>query len=205
MKKIISIFIAFLLCVSSLSSCYQDLYYDSLEDYITRINKHKNGYSGVEIDRPNYFLPSDSFLEDYNYIEGKFVWLEDDPFRGLFTTNVRPEISFLCLKYKDNIYYNAKQFMLEKIEPYNDKFYTYNNYIFYENTNFINLKGGRNFPDHFTMACYNDQNYTLFFIGLYAGTLAGPSCLEEKYLNDIDNNWMSFIDTYYGEYFDFSK
>jgi len=55
------------------------------------------------------------------------------------------------------------------------------------------------------MACYNDESHILIFIGLYSGTLAGPSCLDEKYLNDLDNNWISFIDTYYGEYYDFSK
>ena len=55
------------------------------------------------------------------------------------------------------------------------------------------------------MACYNDENHTLIFIGLSSGTLAGPSCLEDKYLEDIEGNWKDFIDQYYGAYYDFSQ
>lgn len=204
MKKVVCT-ILMAINILSFTGCYQDLENNSLEDYIMRINKNKCGYSSVEIDHPDYFLPSNLFLQEYNYTEGSYIWREDDPFRGLFKINVRPEISFLGLKYEENIYYNAKQFMLKEIPPYLNKFYKYNNYIFYENSNFIDLKGTRRFPECFTMACYNDENYTLIFIGLYSGTLAGPSCLEEKYLNDIDNNFISFLDTYYGELYDFSK
>lgn len=203
MKKAICIILIIVFSLS-LISCYQDLERNSLEDYTAHVDRSGFGYSSVEIDEAECFLPSNTFLHDYTYIEGDFYWREDDPLRALFTTNVRPEISFLRLKYKEDVYYSAKEFMLEEIEPFNDKFYTYNDYVFYENSNFIKSKS-RDFPDHFTMACYNDEMHTLIFIGLYSGTLAGPSCLEEKYLNDIENNWKSFIDTYYGEIYDFSK
>ena len=98
--------------------------------------------------------------------------------------------------------YNAKEFMLGKIEPYNNMFYEYNNYVFYENSNFINLHY-RDFPEWFTMACYNDVNYTLIFIGFDSGTLAGPSCLDKKYLENMEDNWISFLEQYYGECYDF--
>ena len=29
--------------------------------------------------------------------------------------------------------------------------------------------------------------------------------LDEKYLTDLENNWQSFIEQYYGDYYDFSK
>lgn len=105
----------------------------------------------------------------------------------------------LALKYDEVIYEDAKQTMLEKIKPYGDKFYQYNDYTFYVNS-WLSF-----FHEHFTMACYNDENHTLIFIGLYSGTLAGPSCLEEKYLEDIEGNWKDFIDQYYGAYYDFSQ
>lgn len=193
-----------ILFIIGLSSCYQDLEEESLTDYIIYINRNEHGYSSVEIDHPDYFLPSLTFIQDYKYIDGKYYWHEDDPLRGLFTTNVNPEISILCLQYEEIIYYKAKEFMLEKISPYSDNFYEYKNYVFYENSNFINLHY-RDFPEWFTMACYNDINYTLIFIGFYSGTLAGPSCLDEKYINNFDENFTSFIDQYYGEYYDFSK
>ncbi len=201
MKRLINILL-FMLCIIVLSGCYQDLEKTSLDEYILYINKNKIGYSSVEIDHPDYFLPSLTFIQDYEYIDGIYYWREDDPLRGLFTSNVNPEISFLCLEYDEAIYYNAKEFMLKEIEPYNNKFYEYNNYTFYENSNFIHLHY-RDFPEWFTMVGYNDVNFTLIFIGLYSGTLAGPSCLEEKYLEDIEGNWISFMEQYYGDFYDF--
>ena len=207
MKKIIS-FILVMVMSLYLTSCYKDIKESSLEDYIACINQNKCGHSSSSIDSPKNFLPSISFLEDYEYLEGTYLWREDDPFRGFFTAKgVFPEIALLSLKYDENTYYEAKQTMLEEIQPYNDKFYQYNDYYFYENSNQINLDPNQtsNFPKSFNMACYNDENYTLIFIGLYSGTLAGPSCLEDKYLEDIEGNWEAFVDQYFGAYYDFSK
>ena len=201
MKRLVSIILIMMFSLFVVG-CYQDLEKNSLDEYVLQINQNKIGFSSVEIDHPDYFLPSLTFIQDYDYIDGKYYWREDDPLRGLFTTNVNPEISFLCLQYDETTYYNAKAFMLEKIEPYNNKFYEYNNYVFYENSNFINLHY-RDFPEWFTMACYNDVNYTLIFIGFDSGTLAGPSCLDKKYLENMEDNFISFLEQYYGEYYDF--
>ena len=203
MRKIILIL---LIIFSSLSitGCYEDMEKNSLEEYIAFIKKNKFGFSNTGIDHPKYFLPSISFFEDYNYVEGGYHWHDDDSMRGIFTTDVRPEIVILYLKYDATVYLNAKQAMLEKIEPYNNKFYQYKNYVFYENSNEINLSPGlRNFPEDFTMACYNDENYTLIFIGLESVTIRGPSSLDEKYLENIEDNWPLFIEQYYGKYYDF--
>ena len=54
-----------------------------------------------------------------------------------------------------------------------------------------------------TFACYNDENHTLIFLGIYASYY--NSTLDQKYIDDIEGNWMDFIDQYYGEYYDFSK
>ena len=189
----------------SLTSCYQDLEETSLNDYIYHINENNCGYSSSGIDNPDYFLPSDTFISDFDYIEGGFHWKEYDPLRTLFTSKGTPEISLLYLKYSEVIYCTAKSFMLESIKSYNNLFYEYDSYIFYENSNFYELKEVYKFPESFTMACYNDKNYTLLFIGLSSSTLAGPSCLEKKYLNNIRENWKSFIDQYYGEYYNFNN
>lgn len=205
MKK----FILILLIVYSglmLVGCYQDMEKTSLEEYISFVKKNKFGFSNSGIDDPKYFLPSPTFIEDYSYIEGGYYWYKADSKRGLFTTNVRPEIAILYLKYDENIYFEAKSTMLTNIKPYNNVIYEYNNYIFYENSNEINItQGSRNFPKDFTMACYNDTNYVLLFIGFESATLAGPSCIDEKYINNIEENWTSFIDQYYGKYYNFSS
>ena len=111
MKRLMSI-ILITMCSLFIVGCYQDLEKSSLDEYILHINQNKIGYSSVEIDHPDYFLPSLTFIQDYNYIDEKYYWREDDPLRGLFTTNVNPEISFLCLQYDETTYYNAKKFML---------------------------------------------------------------------------------------------
>ena len=200
MKKIIS-FILVIFMSLGLTSCYNDVQNDSIEDYIACINKNNNtGFSSKAIDTPEFFLPSVSFLEDYEYLEGTYFRRKDDPWRGAFSADEAfPEIALLALKYDETIYEDAKQTMLETIKPYDDQFYQYNDYTFYVNS------WPSFFPEHFTMACYNDENHTLIFIGLYSGTLAGPSCLDEKYLEDIEGNWEAFVDQYYGAYYDFSQ
>lgn len=192
-------------CVITLTGCYNDLEETSLNDYIASINKYSVGFSDVEIDLPDFFLPNSTFIEDYDYIDGVFYWRADDSLRGLYTTNVRPEISLLALKYDENVYIEAKSFMLEKISPIDKELYAYNGYIFYQNPNFIKFWGEGRFPQFFTMASYNDEKHTLLFIGMYSWTFAGPSCLEDRFLNDPKGNWEEFIETYYGDIYDFSK
>ena len=94
--------------------------------------------------------------------------------------------------------------MLTEIEPYDNNYYEYNDYVFFENSNFHKLLN-RSVPKHFTMACYNDTICTLIFLGMDSLTMSGSYCLEDKYLNDIEGNWNSFIDQYFGEIYDFSK
>lgn len=205
MKRLMNI-ILITMCSLFIVGCYQDFEKTSLDEYILQINQYQIGYSSVEIDHPDYFLPSLTFIQDYDYIDGKYYWREDDPLRGLFTANVNPEISFLCLQYDESTYYNAKEYMLNEIIPNDNKFYECNDYVFYENSNFINLQPAPTscFPEYFTMACYNDVNYILIFIGFDSGTLAGPSCVEKKYIDDIDNNWTDFLKQYYGECYNFN-
>ena len=63
MKKLLSLCLI-LVCVFCLSSCYQDLYYDSLEEYVDYISRSKIGHSDFELDDPDYFLPNRSFINE---------------------------------------------------------------------------------------------------------------------------------------------
>lgn len=205
MKKILGIMLILVLCIITFTGCYQDLVESSLDAYKQQISVSNCGFSSSSIDSPDRFLPTLTFLEDYEYIDGTYIWKEDDPFRGLFTNNVNPEIAFLCLMYDESVYIDAKDTMLENIKPDN-KFYLYNDYVFYRNLNKVTNPYSGHFPKgSFAMACYNDKNRTLIFIGCSSVTLAGPSCLDQKYIDDIEGNWMDFIDQFYGEYYDFSK
>lgn len=204
MKKIISVILLIIISLG-LTGCYNDLQKNSLEEYIAVVNQHESGFSSKSIDNPKYFLPSISFLEDYEYVEGTYFWREDDPLREIFDKkNLFPNIVLLSLKYDESTYEDAKQTMLEEIKPYNDTFYYYNEYNFYLNSNNFDIVnyGKTRFPADFTMACYNDENHTLIFMGF---CMSLSNYLDEKYLEDIEGNWEAFVDQYYGEYYDFSQ
>ena len=204
MKKM-TVFLFLILFVLCSSSCHQNLVKDSLDSYTHYIEVNGIGYSSTEIDHPEYLLPTKSFLRDYSFLDGKYVWREDNPLKGIKNDGISPEIVLLCLKYGDDVYEAAKQTMMKEIQPYNDTLYRYDDYVFYENSNFIELTGSRRFPEYFTMSFYNDSEQSLMFLGMYSETILGSSCIDDIYINDIDGNWKEFIDTYYGEYFNFGE
>ena len=183
------------LMLVNLASCQSVVQCNSLEDYANKISRSNIGYSDVEIDRPDHFLPSQTFIADYPYINGAYHFYEkwEYAFDGSGFAK-----SLLILTYASDIYDEAKAFMLESIPAYNNTTYNYDRYVFYENANFVKIHGDRRFPGWFTMACYNDTKQELVFIGLYGA-------VDQKYKDDPQGNWVSFIDTYYGEYYDFSE
>ena len=75
---------------------------------------------------------------------------------------------------------------------------------FYVNGNFM-----MSFPDEylpeipnwFTMVSYNDLNNMICFLGFHNSY---PK-LPDKFLYDLQNNWQSFIEQYYGEFFVFNN
>ena len=68
MKRLVSI-ILIMMCSLFVVGCYQDLEKNSLDEYILHISHNKIGYSSVEIDHPDYFLPSLTFIQVENHIE----------------------------------------------------------------------------------------------------------------------------------------
>ena len=200
MKKVVT-FVLALSIILTLTSCDLLSYTirkDSLEDYVDddgRIHYH----STCEIDSPDYFLPSLTFITDYANIYGEYHYYEECGL-GPYPRS-RPDTCILILRYDSQVYSGAKSYMIEQIPAYNDIRYIYRDYIFYENANDVNLRhGNRTIPNHFTMACYNDTKQELVFIGF-----ADSARIDQKYYDDLEGNWVSFIDTYYGEYYDFSE
>ncbi|MBQ7761526.1 MAG: hypothetical protein IJ400_05675 [Clostridia bacterium] len=200
MKKIYNyFFILMLILVFCLTSCYVDYNYSSLDEYIEKIEdpRSNSGFSVYEIDDPEYFLPTQSFLRDFEYLEGKYSFYEEDPAK----LNGAPTISLIFLKYDEETYALAKECMLEEIPIENEEIYTYGNYKFYRNINFLEIHHYAKVPTFFTMASYNDENHSLCFIGFYEENQG----VDDKYINNTKENWTSFIDTYFGEYHDFSE
>ena len=202
MKKVVT-FVLVLSMILTLTSCdifNYTLRKDSLEGYIAELEKYGSGSSSLELDHPKNLLPSQTFITDYQYVYGAFNLYEE----GVRIKYTLPATSILVLRYEYQVYSNAKAYMLENIPAYNDIQYIYGDYIFYENANFVEGHDiGKDvylFPKWFTMACYNDTKQELVFIGF-----CDDVGIDQKYYDDPQGNWVSFIDTYYGEYYDFSE
>lgn len=167
-------------------------YGGTLEEYIELIerNNYRIGFSDYELDRPSDFLPSVTFLKDFNYTKGEYFCFET----GLFAIESK-KITLLCLTYEPSIYLEAKLFMIENIPQRGSDYYYYDDYVFYENDNFYIED---QFPMWFTMACYNDTKNELVFLGFSSGYS------KSMKVGDSIDDWKAFIDTNYGEFYDFS-
>ena len=205
MKKVIAI-ILLLVTLSILLTGCGVVEINSLDRYKEWVSETTFGFSEVEIDHPKWFLPSYTFLDDYIYIEGNFYYYSTEDLHFLINKDFMPDRSLLTLKYEESVYLQAKQCVLDNILVFEDKYYTYGNYQFYVNKNFMDKVNytapDRPLPERCTMVCYNDENNTICFLGFYK---RAAYQLSEKYINDLESNWTSFIDQYYGEYYDFSK
>ena len=205
MKKIVSIVLLLIMLCILLTGCGVSEI-KSLDRYKEWVSETTFGFSEVEIDHPKWFLPSYTFLDDYIYIEGNFYYYSTEDLHFLIDKDFMPDRSLLTLKYEADIYLQAKQCVLNNIPVYENKYYNYGNYQFYVNKNFMDTfdytAPARPIPEWCTMVCYNDENNTIGFLGFYKSSYHQ---LPEKYINDLENNWTSFIDEYYGEYYDFSK
>ena len=169
------------------------VYENSLDNYITIVEEQNVGNSSLGLDRPNQFLPSNTFFKDYEYLDGGYHFYYEDGIK----LKSSPEVVILYLKYDENNYFEAKEFTLESIPQNEEEVYYYDDYVFYLNKRPCGTDGAYNF----TMACYNDINHTLIFIGYYDGN---PSLTEEE-IENLDSNWKEFIDKNYGKYYDFES
>ncbi len=191
MKKTL-LFVLTLTLLSLFCSC-QTIKHNSVEEYAAQVSSQGYGYSDVEIDNAKDFLPSKTFITDYKYENGKHHYYEE----CMNEHNV-PTRSFLLLKYTPEVYEEAKAFALNNIPQYGNDTYSYNDYTFYKNENFVISHEKDFFPRWFTMACYNDSKNELVFIGFYTTKLPDELDISQE-------TWKEFIDKYYGEYHDFSK
>jgi len=156
MKKIIAL-VFVIIFVLSLTSCDEPFVCDSLEEYIESVERHKLGYSSVELDHPEYFLPSDSFFSDYAHSDGGFYYYGSSLFGD------ENDKSILWLEYTPEVYTEAKA-SLNDIIAQSKRSYSYGDYSFFLHHNFFEDDGGT-YPSWFTLAGYNDTTYTLFFLG----------------------------------------
>ena len=84
MKRILVLVVVLLVISFALCACsceYCDEYRDSLDEYKEWIEKYGKGFSEVELDDANYFLPSVTFLSDFEYEDGGYYYYAQDIYR----------------------------------------------------------------------------------------------------------------------------
>jgi len=195
MKKIIAL-VFVIIFVLSLTSCDEPFVCDSLEEYIESVERHKLGYSSVELDHPEYFLPSDSFFSDYAHSDGGFYYYGSSLFGD------ENDKSILWLEYTPEVYTEAKA-SLNDIIAQSKRSYSYGDYSFFLHHNFFEDDGGT-YPSWFTLAGYNDTTYTLFFLGFCRFQSDRVMSVEE--LNALmEPDFGKFLNTFYSEQYNFEE
>lgn len=208
MKKIICVLIAFLLLILTSCSCSNKVnYHNSLDEYKKEVKRSAHlpepyGFSWEGLDWPNVFLPSATFLEDFDYITGGYVLREEDsiiPVKDKYNA----DIVILYLEYGEVDYDSAKEFTIDNIFQYGDV-YSYNRYHFYRNNNYIKKYYDPKYPQDFIYQCnwvgYNDDKQIIMFLSHYIKDETIETIKE-----DFQKNFGLFLETYYGEFYDFNS
>lgn len=145
----------------------------------------------------SHLLPSEEFLTTSNYIGGDYrYWDQND----LFSTNTSEKV-FLYLEYAPADYQKAKEYCLSNMQLSSKNTKEHNGYVFTEN---LALGSNASFPYHFNMFGYNDSLNQLFFIG-YHNSKAIYSYADGTTAELAENDFGSFLNTVFGEYYDFGQ
>lgn len=150
MKKALCI----LLCLAFLflfCSCHQTIKFDGLDEF----SPADSEYSLCQ-----RLLPSESFIDDFDYIDGDYEYRDYYEYYMPFYAR---EHALMYLIYDESNYLLAKEYMLENIALSSINVFSYNGYQFYEN---LNSPANVDFPYWFNMIAYNDEKCTLMFLGL---------------------------------------
>ena len=144
-------------------------------------------------------LPSSSFVDDFDYLDGDYEYRYYQKFGGDWYSK---EHALMYLIYDESNYLLAKEYTLENTALSSINVFSYNGYQFYENLNFHTLgayyhRENEDFPYWFNMIAYNDEKCTLVFFGLYVG------CPREEDKEVLESDDMILILKTYFSCYDF--
>lgn len=140
-----------------------------------------------------YLFPSDDFLSRFKYEKGDYQYCDTGDIGWGYVTTLG------YLSYPPDEYRKAKDFCLDQFSLCENHQYEYGGYYFAEILCHKSKDDSGDmsvvclYPKHFNMFAYNDQNYTLVFLGYYNGDPDDP----DKALAETDFN--SFFDVTYAD------
>lgn len=177
MKRISSLLlIIFIICLS-FNSCAQVIRIDGIDNF----NKNDSALSLNQL-----ILPSDDFLDCFKYENADYHY-RDSSILPFFSKNV--EQSIVVINYKDDVYEEAKEYCMQEMVLSDSHIFDYNGYTFIDHEY-------SDYPYHFNMFVYNDEKQCLIFLGFHSGF--------HENVDDLIDDWGSFLDKYYSEFYDFS-
>lgn len=140
-----------------------------------------------------YLIP-DNFLEEFEYTENKFYRYSND--RAFSFGDMDKNLMYL--EYSDEVYEEAKDFVLTEMDLDLSDERIYNGYTFYMNYAHEHNDGPKEiFPYRYFMAGYNDAKNRIIFISMDCVQKAYPEA--EQGLTDF--GW--YLQTFFGEFYDF--
>lgn len=149
---------ALLLPGCSLFQCYV---HDDFERY-----NSTGGYCDFETDMKSHILPSEDFIDRFEFENARYYHFArpDLDFSDEYT------FSYLYFEYGEEIYLEAKGFMLSEAKPFNDHYEYYKDFVFYENSKAVEehrkyMELESEFPKWFWMLGYCDSANSVLFCG----------------------------------------
>ncbi len=133
-------------------------------------------------------LVSEDFLTSFEYGENKFYCSIYEPFLFLDVFDK----ALMYLEYSDDVYEEAKNYILTEMDLDLSQEKSYNGYVFHFNKDHRII-----FPYEYLMAGYNDSKNRLVFLGLCAGIGKHPE------LECGETDFGKYLQIVYGEFYDF--
>ena len=136
----------------------------------------------VEINK--YILPSDSYLEEFNFLDIDYHYRIN--YKTIFSF-LGTERSLITIHYEQEEYQQAKEYCLQNMQLLESNRVKYNGYVFIDNVKLETLRNNNiptsQFPDYFNMFIYNDDLNCLMFMGFGGEDNYGFDAQEVK------DNW----------------
>ena len=134
-------------------------------------------------------LVSEDFLTKFEYGDNKFYWDNNEGFFRLADIDK----TLMYLEYTDDVYEEAKNYILTEMDLDLSQEKNYNGYIFHFNNDCLRT----NFPYVYLIAGYNDSKNKIVFLGIYASTKKHPE------LDYGETDFGKYLKMVYGEFYDF--
>ena len=198
MKKIFSIFGCVFLILSLLimASCSPEAYIDYHEN---DIDFYFNGSVPDDAIATPMF-PQDDILKEYDYISAEYEYFVKNA-EVWFGTIQGPgdyNLSVLSITYEPETYLSLKAYLKETLEYFTDTpELSFNGYDFYQYPNTGWAPYGVWFS--FIYHAFNDEKNKMVFLKYIDHRRKSDP--EDEYLRK--NDFVAFLDKYYGEYYDF--